>query len=88
VADRSFSGAFALPSPLPLDDLQLARLEQLERVVGPGRFLGWGWEGTSRDCFVDVMGLEAPLRFTGAGLHAAIGAAIRALAPTAGREGA
>jgi hypothetical protein len=74
--------------PLPLDDLQLARLEQLERVVGPGRFLGWGWEGASRACFVDVMGLEVPIRFTGPGLHAAIGAALRALVPTADRKGA
>lgn len=69
---RSFLG-------LPLDALQLARIEQLERLVGPERYRGWGRVDFRGAFFVDVLDSTGELdRFYGNTLHLALGEAIRA----------
>lgn len=60
---------------IPLTDLHLSRLAELERLVGRERFQGWAIEpsGVRR---VDVAGTSG---FYGETLHLALGAALRAL---------
>lgn len=68
----------ARPAPglgLPLSDLHLRRIEQLEEVAGPGRYQGWGREGDVGAFCVDV----AEERYRGETLHEALGAALRDL---------
>jgi hypothetical protein len=70
---------------LPLDNLYLRRIERLVELVGPARYLGWGW--ASGEFFVDLLQPEADPetatskeadRYTGPTLHKAIGSALRA----------
>lgn len=62
------------PSPLgiPLDNHQLARMEELHRLHGEA-YGGWG-RNAMGVFFVDI----GPRRFHGETLHEAIGAALRA----------
>ncbi len=74
-----------VPSLLPLSLFHLARIDRLVQLVGD-RYLGWGRELESRLFFVDVAEAGAELggcgkgveRYHGEGLHAALGAALRA----------
>lgn len=73
---------------LPLSDLHVRRIAELERLAGPGRYRGWGREGKAEDWtlrrratwelfFVDVLDVDGELlRFTGETLHMALGAAL------------
>lgn len=69
---------------VPLDAFELARLEQLSKLVGE-RLAGWGVDEEGR-WFVDVTrigfttadGPDSVVRHFGGGLHAAIGNALAA----------
>jgi hypothetical protein len=82
----------ARPSRLgvPLDAFQLRRLAELEQIVGPSRYAGWGRVGEAADWtartpstweefFVDVIDSTGAIeRHTGPTLHLAVGDALRA----------
>jgi hypothetical protein len=68
-----------LPMGLPLDTHQLARLAEIEQLVG-ARYQGWGQTGAGRTFFVDVIDpvVDRCVRFEGETLHLAIGRALEA----------
>lgn len=67
-----------LPLGLPLTDLHLARIDELEQLVGE-RYLGWAVSGFDGHFRVDVLGAGGQVEgYHAPTLHLALGAALRA----------